>query len=200
MRLETDILQKTVLGGQIVDLQRDLAGLVGFRRKLVGQLTSDHVADDIRHFELGRGLGHHVRTVAHDGDIVGNPLDFRHLVRNVDNTHTAVTEHVDDPEQVLNLFFGQRGGGFVEDNDLGLVGDRLGDFHHLPLGNRHGAHDASGIHIDAELFKDRLGILQHFLFVDHDPADGGIAPQPDVVHDRALERLVQLLVHHGHAV
>ena len=80
MCLEADILQKTVLGAQIVDFQGDLAGLVRLRRELVGQLATDHVTDDIRHFKLGRGLGHHVRAVAHDGDIVGNPLDFRHLV------------------------------------------------------------------------------------------------------------------------
>ena len=47
----------------------------------------------------------------------------------------------------------------------------------------------------------RHGILIHFLFVDSQSAhNGGVTTQPDVVHDTALECLVQLLMHHCNAV
>ena len=56
-----------------------------------------------------------------------------------------------------------------------------------------------GIHVDAQLLKNRHGVFVHFPLVD-DAAHGGIAAQPDVVHDGALQSLVQLLVHHGNSV
>ena len=184
----------------MLDFQEHLAGLIGLGRELVGKLTTNHQTNDIRHLQLVGRLGGHPLAVTHDGDVVGDPLDFCHLVGDVDNAHALVTEHVDDPEQVLHFFLGQRGGGLVEHQHLGVVGDGLGDLHHLPLGDRHGAHDPVGIHVDFQLLENLHGIFVHFFLVDHDPAVGGIPAQPDVVHDGALQSLVQLLVHHGHAI
>ena len=117
----------------------------------------------------------------------------------VDDAHTPVTEHIDDLEQMLHFFLCQRGGRLVENDDLGIVGNRLGDLHHLPLRNRHGGHDPLGIHLDAQLIEDGHGIVVHFLFLD-ETGSGGIAAQPDVIHHIALQRLVQLLMHHGNTV
>ena len=64
----------------------------------------------------------------------------------------------------------------------------------------HGAHDALGIDVHAELVEHGPRVPEHLLLIHHDPADGGIAAKPDIIHDRTLERLVQLLVHHGDAV
>ena len=49
-------------------------------------------------------------------------------------------------------------------------------------------------------FKNRFGIAKHFVFVHNKARDLGIAPQPQVVHDSPLERLIQLLVNHGDTV
>ena len=77
---------------------------------------------------------------------------------NIDDAHAAVAEHVDDPEQMLNLFLGQRGRGFIKYDDFRVIGDSLCDLHHLTLGNRHRTHDPVGVDVDAELFKNRFGI------------------------------------------
>ena len=197
--LEGHVLQKAVLGGEVFHLQIDLAGLVGLGRELVAQLAAHHQSDDVVHLQLGGGPGGHPGAVAHDGDFIGNPLDLGHLVGNIDNTHSAAAEHVDNLKQVLHLLLRQRGGGLVKYDDFRVIGDSLGDFHHLSLGNGHGAHDPVGVHLNAQLFEHLHGVLVHFALVDHG-TDGGIPSQPDVVHDRALQGLVQLLVHHGDAI
>ena len=118
----------------------------------------------------------------------------------VDDTHAPVPQHVDDAEQVFHLLLGQGGSGLVKDDDLGIVGNRLGDLHHLPLGNRQGAHDAVGVHVDLQFLEDPHGLLIHLALVHHDAAHQRVAAQPQVIHNAALERLVQFLVHHGHTV
>ena len=101
---------------------------------------------------------------------------------------------------MLHFFLGEGGGGLVEDDDLGIIGDSLGNLHHLPLGNGHGAHDPVGIDLNSQLVKHLQGVLIHLALVDHDAAHLGVAAKPEVIHDRALERLVELLVHHGYAI
>ena len=197
---EGDVLQEGILGCQILDLQIDLAGLVGLGRELVAQLTADHQADDILHLQLGGGTGGNPGAVAHDGDFIGDALDFGHLMGDIDDGHAPGPEHIDDFEEVLHFLFRQGGGGLVEDDDLGVIGDSLGDLHHLPLGHGHGAHDPVGIYLNAQLVEHLDGVLVHLALVDHQAAHLGIAAQPQVVHDRALQSLIQLLVHHGHTV
>ena len=117
----------------------------------------------------------------------------------VDDAAATGAEHVDDLEQVLDFVFGQGRGGLVKDDDLGVVGNRLGDLHHLTLGNGHGGHDGLGIDIHAQLLEDLHGGVIHLLLGSKGTGLGEAA-QPHVVHDVALEGLVQLLMHHGHAV
>ena len=93
---EGDVLQQGILGGEPFDLEIDLAGLVGLGRELVAQLTADHQADDVIHLQLGRGLRGHPGAVAHDGDLIGDALDFRHLVRNINDRHAPIPEHVNN--------------------------------------------------------------------------------------------------------
>jgi len=100
---------------------------------------------------------------------------------------------------MLHLFLRQGGGGLVEHDDLGVVGNGLGDLYHLPLGDGHGAHNLVGIHVDSQLLEHGHGVLEHFLFV-HQSQLRGIAAQPQVVHDGTLQCLVQFLMDHGHAV
>ena len=101
---------------------------------------------------------------------------------------------------MLNLFLGQRGRGFIKYDDFRVIGDSLCDLHHLTLGNRHRTHDPVGVNVDAELFKNRFCVPEHFVFVHNKARDLGIAPQPQIVHDSPLERLIQLLVNHGDTV
>ena len=115
--------------------------------------------------------------------------------------HTAALDPA-TAEKVLNLRLRQGGGRFVKDDDLGVEGNRLRNFDHLPLRNRHRAHHGSRVDVDPQIVKDFLRIVVALLVGDKRQSlfDQRIASQPNVIHDRALERLIQLLVNHGNAV
>ena len=191
-----------VQGGQALHPEQLLTHHVVLVGIAVGQFTANHQADDLIHGQILGGLGGNPLTVTHDGDVIGNPQDFFHLVGDVDNAAATVPEHVDNPEQVFHFHFRQGGGRFVEHNDFGVIGNCLCNFHHLPLRNRHGAHHGSGIDFDAKLVKYFHGGIIHLLFAGQRDALGnhGEPAQPHVVHDVALQSLVQLLVHHGNTV
>ena len=175
---------------------------VVLRREAVGQRTANHQTDDLVHRQLFRRARGDPLAVAHDGHVVGNPQNFLHLVGDVDDAAAALLEHVDDAEKVLNLRLRQGGGRFVKDDDLGVEGNRLRNFDHLPLRNRHRAHHGSRVDVDPQIVKDFLRIVVALLVGDKRQSlfDQRIASQPNVIHDRALERLIQLLVNHGNAV
>src|SRR5699024_783833 len=132
-----------------------------------------HQADNLVHGQLpGRPCGD-PGAVAHDGDVVADAKDLVHLVADVDDAAALVFEHVDDAEQVLYLGLRQGGGRFVKNNDLGIVGYRLGDLDHLPLGDRQGGHDGLGVYADLQRIEDFLGARSHNALTYHDAADPG---------------------------
>ena len=168
----------------------------------VGKFPADHQTDNLIHGQLLGGLGGDPLTVTHDGDVVGNPQNFLHLMGDVDNAAAPASKHIDDLEQMLNLVLRQRGGGLVKDNNFRVIRNCFCNFYHLALGNGHGAHDGLGIDLNAQLVKHRHGGVVHFLLTGEGQAlcHHGEAAQPHVVHNIALEGLVQLLVHHGNAI
>ena len=171
----------------MLDLQKNLSRLIRLRRELIAKLTPDHEPDNIVHLKLGSRSCRNVAAVAHNGDLIGDTLDLRHLMRNVDDTHAALAQHMDDLKQVLDLLLGQRGRRLVKYNDLGMIRNGLGDLHHLPLRNRHRAHNALWINVDAELLKNGGGVTVHLRLVNDKARNLRIASKPEIVHDRPLE-------------
>ena len=199
-QLEGGVLQAGVFACDVLHVQNHIAGLVGLFREAVGQLAAHHQADDLVHGQLLGGAGCHPLTIPHDGHVVADAQDLFHLMGDVDDAAALVPQHVDDAEQMLHFRFRQRGGGLVEHDDLGIVGNRLGDLHHLPLGNRQSGHDGLGVNRDLQRIEDLFGLLCHDALAHHDAAHLGVAAQPQVILHAAGQRLVQLLMHHGHAV
>ena len=165
LKLERHVLEPGVHGREILDLEHHVgSNLIILGREAVGQLAAHHEADDLVHGELLGGTGGDPLAVAHDGDLVGDAQDLLHLVGDVHNAAAAVAQHVDNLEKMLDLLLGQRGGGLVKDDDLGVEGNRLGDFHHLALRYGHGAHDGLGVDADVKLLEDLHGVLIHLFF------------------------------------
>ena len=121
-------------------------------------------------------------------------------MRNINDAHAPVAEHVDNSEQMLDLVLRKRGGRLVKYDDLRTIGDRLRDLDHLTLRNGHRAHDPVRIDIDAQLVEYFHGLPVHFGLVDHQSEMLRVTPQPDIIHNRALQSLIQLLMDHGHAI
>ena len=100
---------------------------------------------------------------------------------------------------MFHLVLGKRGSRLVKHQDAGVVGNGLGDLDHLPLGDGQIADDRAGVYIYIEALEHGLGVVVHLAGVDQ-TALGGEAAQPHVFHDVAAKHLVQLLMHHRHAV
>ena len=199
-QLEGGVLQPGVPARDVLHVQDDLPRLVGLGGEAVGELPAHHQPDDLVHGELFGRAGGHPLAVPHDGHVVADAENLLHLVADVDDAAALIPEHVDDAEQVLHLGLGEGRGGLVKDDDLGVVAHRLGDLHHLPLGHGQLGHDGVGVHGDLQLLENLPGALVHNALADDEAAHLGVAAQPQVVLHRAGEGLVQLLVHHGHAV
>ena len=155
--------------------------------------AADHHVDDV---VLGAVLGDQradIAAVAHDGDAVGDDLDLVHTVRDINDAQLLIAQVADDLEQLLDLRLRQRRGGLVKDDDLGLVGNGLGDLAHLLLTDRQIAHLFRGIDIDAQLIEELLGLGVHLGIID-DGALHEFAADEDVLRNGQVVHHVQLLV------
>ena len=106
------------------------------RRKDAAVLTSDHQLDDrvVRFRPCGKGFD--VAPVAEHRAVVGKLGDLMHAMRNVDDRHPVLSQLLEHGENLLDVGGGQRRGRLVEDQDLGVAGERLGDLDHLAPGQR----------------------------------------------------------------
>ena len=186
--------------GEILHVKQHFSDLVVLGRELVRHLTADHQADDFFLGEFFRRLCGDPLAVAHDRHVVRDPEDLIHLVADVDDADAILRQLVHDAEEVIDLVLCQGAGGLIQNQDLRIVGDGLGDLHHLAFGHGQLSDDLPRINVDLELLEDSFRVSVHFCSIHKAESRGREAAQPDVFHDVAAEHLVQFLVHHGHAV
>jgi hypothetical protein len=77
-----------------------------------------------------------VTAVAKHRAVVGERRDLVHAVRDVDDREALVAQPVQQREHALDVGGRQRRGRLVEDQDLRLARQRLGDLDHLPARER----------------------------------------------------------------
>ena len=91
-------------GGEVFHLHHDLVGGVVLQRGIqVGQLTADHLGDDLLLGHAGHVPLADVMAIAHDGDFVRDHLDLVHLVADVDQSNALLLQLPHDAEQALDL-------------------------------------------------------------------------------------------------
>ena len=100
-------------------------------------------------------------AILQDRDPVRDLEDLRHAVRDVDDRDALRGEAPDDPEQVAALVDGQRRGRLVEDQELELVRQALGDLDHLLLARATAAHRRARVDVDLEIGQDPARALVH---------------------------------------
>ena len=187
------------LGGQVLHRQNGVAGSVVHGGEAAFQGTAHHGADQFAHVGLLGGLGHDQVTISQHRDFITDFKNLIHLVGDVDQGNALIPEHPHHLKELVHLFHRQGGGGLVQHDDLGVVGDGLGNLTHLPLGHRHVAHGLGQVYGHTQLAEQLGGLFLHDTLV-HDTSLGGVSAQEQVVHDVALQALVQFLVHHGNSV
>ncbi len=168
-------------------------GILG--REDVLQLAAHHRGRHVVFRHLAAQGAAHDRAVAQHGDAVGQTRDLVQPVRAEHQRHTFGAQPVDLRVKRLDLAVGQRGRGFVHDQHTRLARQRLGDFHHLPVGNRQVA-DA-GIGADGRI-QPRQQIARgaaHGRVVKLQTA-GQFASKEDVAGDRQVRGKVEFLMDH----
>ena len=141
-----------------------------------------------------------MRLVAQHRDVVADLEDLVHLVGDVDQRDALLLEHAHHRKELLDLLGHERGGGLVQYDDLGVVGDGLCDLAHLALGDRHVAHGRVQVDREAELAEEVGCLLAHAALVNDAQRVRREAAEEQVVLDVAVQALVELLVHHRDAV
>src|SRR5205823_695489 len=81
-------------------------------------------------------------------------------MRDVEDGHPARLEAGDDPEQPVDLRWGQRRGRLVEDQHLALGGERFGDLQQLHLGHTERLHPRPRRDLQPDLREHGLGIAE----------------------------------------
>ena len=133
--VEADILEHTI-AGQAATAHDDLTDLGFFLREHLGDFTTDHPGDQLVARRVGRQVGTDILAVTQDGDFIGDLEDFVHFVRDENKRHILFFfQRPDHPEQMVNFLVRDGGSRLVHDDQLGVIGNRLGDFDHLLFGN-----------------------------------------------------------------
>ncbi len=143
--------------------------------------------------------GADIAAVAQHGDALGQFVDLRHAVGDVDDGETFGLQPEDDLEQLLGLAAGQGGGRLVHHQDAGALVDGAGDLHHLLFGDRQVAHQSARAEGGAEAAQDVAAAGIHGGAVDHKTA-ARFAAEIDVFGDGQVRRERQFLVDDGDAV
>ena len=105
----------------------------------------------------------------------------------------------DDLEEALNFALGERGGRFVEDQNLRLGADGFGDLDDLLLGHAEGGDARVRIDGCAGAFEDLAGLALARFPIDATPDAAGFEAEGDVFGDGEIGKERGLLVDDGDA-
>ena len=146
--------------------------------------------------ELLGGLGGDEPAVAQHRDGVGDPEELLELVRDVDAGDAVGLQHPQDVHELVDLGLGEGGGRLVEDQDPGILRERLGDLGHLHLPDAQPLDDVERRDGQQVLLQHRARVRVELVPVDGGPAAWLLA-QEDVLAHRQLGDQRQLLVDDG---
>ena len=85
-------------------------------------------------------------------------------MRNIDDAAALFFQLGDDAEKMGHFRVVQRGGRLVKNDDLRIVGNGLGYFHHLSLGDGDRAHNPRRAELNVQFFKNTQGFFAHLSF------------------------------------
>ena len=124
-----------VFDAPALDREQALGNLGNAQRITIRHLSPDHALDDAAFADLlavavdGLNRG----AVAQHGDLVGDLGQFVELVRNDDRSDALSPELDEQTQQSVAVGFVEAGGRLIEDQQLHLLGEGLGDLDKLLL-------------------------------------------------------------------
>ena len=126
---------------------------MGALGEYVVDLAAHHVLDEhaFGHLALVGVEGDHGLPVAQDGDLVGDPDDLLQLVRDQDAGDAVLLQIPDDGEQVLAVVLVEGRRGLIQDEQLHVAAEGLGDLHQLLLAHAQVLDLGLGVQVQADL-------------------------------------------------
>ena len=181
--------------GPVVDLEEHLADLRLVLREAVLEVAADHPADDP---VLVDGVGRDGErldrlAVADDRDLVGDLLDLVELVGDHDRGDALALQALEQVEQVLGVVVVEGGGGLVEDQQLHLLRQRLGDLDQLLLADTEVLDLGERVLRETDPREELDGLPVGAVPAD-DAVRGRLVAEEDVLGDRQLGDQGELLV------
>ena len=164
-------------------------------RIAVGHLASDHALDDAPLADLLRVAVDRLdrRAVTDDGDLVGDLREFVQFVRNDDRGDALRLELDEQPQQRVAVGFVEAGGRLVEDQQLDLLGERLGDLDQLLLADAQIGDEGVRRFLEADFGQEFARAAERHAPVD-DAHPGRLVAEEDVFGNRQERHERQLLV------
>ena len=191
------------VAGQVDDAEvLDHQG-VGAELRLVlvdGQLdrAADHHRGELGVAGLGVGLADDLAE-ADDRDAVGDRADLAELVGDEDDGLPGLLELAHDVHQLVGLLGREHRGRLVEDEELGVAGERLDDLHALLHADREVLDDGLGLHVEAEAVGDLGDAVAGGVEVERAGEAGGLVAEHDVLGDGEDGDEHEVLVDHADA-
>ena len=120
-------------------------------------------------------------------------------MRNIDNDYIIFLHFTNGRKQLFHLRLGQCGSRLVQNQNLGVLTERLADLYDLPL--PHGqVHDLGfGVDPDVHHLQQALGLRLHQLPVDEAARLLRQPPHENIFHNRQRGNQTRLLIHQNNA-
>ena len=163
-------------------------------------LAPYHGADDVVGVRVADRLAPDTAPVAKDGDIVGNREDFVETMGHEQHRAAPLGERANVGEQSRRLPRRKSRGRFVEDQDVGMRGERERKLHPLLFRLGQIAYRLRGIEGPARGLQNSGGA-----FLEATPGNASgpgprvTEPEPEVVGHRKIGNKVRVLMHDGNA-
>ena len=163
---------------------------------------------DAADHERDKRLACHVRhrrascdilAVAQNRNAVGDGEDFLQLVADEDDRDAVVAQLSEQLEEGGRLMLGDRGGRFVEQQNLGLAGQRLGDLDDLHLRHRQAAHFGARVDAGVEQIEIAARLPLDGAIVDK-AVPGRQSLEQNVFPDAEARDEISLLMNRGDAL
>ena len=162
--------------------------------RLLIDRAADHKTDDLGDF-CRRGIERgDILTVAHNGDAVGDALEFIHAVRDIDDADTGLFQLSNEDEQIVDLRVGQDSRRLIKNQQsCVLMRQSLCNFNHLLLCDRQRLDDGFRVKIQMQLVEQflRHGVLLRLV---HEQALHGFTPNVNVFRHSQVLHEVQFLM------
>jgi hypothetical protein len=168
-------------------------------REDIGNLAADHELDQLVGRRSLSGHRGDVFAVLEHRDPVGDREDLLQPVRDEDHRHPPVAQHAQRGKEEFHLALVECGSGFVQNEELRLGDECLGEFDKLSLGERKLSCMRPGIDVDPKVAKNPGRFGFDTWIVDLSQPRPWHPAEEDVLRHAQVWAETQLLVNGGNA-